>query len=394
MPVSEEQRISCSAALSTKSDTPDAMLEAIERSTVGLSGPADLTLVFYSIDHDADAIAEALARHCSDAARIGCCAESIVAGAREVEEGPAIVAWSARLPGVPLSPLHLEYGSEADEGSFVGWTPELLEPWPAGSVLLLLGEPFSFPADRFAHAFNEDHPGVPIVGGMASGANQRGSHRLILQDHVHESGAVGIRLGGNLRVETLVSQGCRPVGQPYVITKADGNLIFELGGKSALVQLQQLFQSLSANEREKMQQGLHVGRVINEYQERFGRGDFLVRNVIGADEASGAIAIGDWVRAGQTVQFHVRDAESADEDLRTMVGKATAATAPTAGALLFTCNGRGSRMFAAPNHDATVVSQAISCDALAGFFAAGEIGPVGGKNFLHGFSASLIVFGK
>lgn len=386
------QTLTCSAGLSTKKDTGHAIVEALDRADAALSGPADLTLVFFSIDHDAETISQVMAERRAESVRIGCSGESIVAGSREIEEGPALVVWSAQLPGVDLIPVHLEYSNEADNGDFSGWPDGLCEPWPAGSVLLLLGEPFSFPSDRFAAGFNEERPGVPIVGGMASGAQQRGAHRLILEDQVHESGAVGLRLSGNLRVRTLVSQGCRPVGQPYVITKADRNVIFELGGKSALLQLQQLFQGLPIEEREKMQQGLHVGRVINEYQDRFGRGDFLVRNVIGADQETGAIAVGDFVRAGQTVQFHVRDAQSADEDLRKLIEKASASTGPPGGALLFTCNGRGSRMFEVPDHDAKLVSQAIGNDAVAGFFAAGELGPVGGKNFLHGFSASLILF--
>ena len=212
---------------------------------------------------------------------------------------------------------------------------------------------------------------------------------MILNHTVYEQGAVGVRLHGPVKTRTVLSQGCRPIGQPLVITKADRNVIFELGGKRALDQLQELFDQLEPKEQEIVQRGIHVGRVIDEYKNRFDRGDFLVRNVIGADQQTGAIAIGDFVRPGQTIQFHIRDAQSADEDLR----HAFAAEKGTArGGLLFTCNGRGSRLFGEPHHDAGVVSRSLGDVPLAGFFAAGELGPVGRKNFLHGFTASVVIF--
>ena len=176
------------------------------------------------------------------------------------------------------------------------------------------------------------------------------------------------------------------------MTRANQNVIQELGGKPPLAQLQELFPSLTPAEKMLIQRGLHVGRVINEYQERFGRGDFLIRNVIGADPDSGAMAIGDYVRTGQTVQFHVRDAASADEDLSLLLSQQQSGASPPAGGLLFTCNGRGTRLFDQPHHDAALVRRFWNNLPLAGFFAQGELGPVGGKNFVHGFTASLVLF--
>ena len=206
-------------------------------------------------------------------------------------------------------------------------------------------------------------------------------------------GAVAVLVQGPVRISTVVSQGCRPIGRPFVVTKAERNVIRELGGRPPLAQLQELFAELSSDEQTLARQGLHVGQVIDEYRETFGRGDFLVRNVQGADPESGAIAIGDWVRVGQTVRLHVRDAASADRDLREALRAQADALgdAGAAGALLFTCNGRGSHMFDVPDHDATAIEDGLGVPA-AGFFAAGEIGPVGGRNFLHGFTATMAVF--
>jgi small ligand-binding sensory domain FIST len=233
---------------------------------------------------------------------------------------------------------------------------------------------------------------MTIVGGMASGASEPGGNGLLTADQVYHEGAVAVRIHGPVAIRSVVSQGCRPIGKHYVITKARQNIIQELGGKPAMTQLQELFAELTAEEQQLMQNGVHVGRVINEYQDQFERGDFLVRNVIGADPNSGAIAIGEYVRPGQTVQFHVRDASSADEELRELLATSRTKAGPAAGGLLFTCNGRGTRLFETPNHDAGVVTATLGSIPLAGFFAQGEIGPIGGRNFLHGFTASVVLF--
>jgi small ligand-binding sensory domain FIST len=178
-----------------------------------------------------------------------------------------------------------------------------------------------------------------------------------------------------------------------VITKAERNVIQELGGKPAYQRLIEVYATLATHEQAMLRRGLHVGRVVSEYQDKFEQGDFLVRNVMGVDQESGAIVLGDFVRPGQTVQFHVRDADTADGELKQMLStmKHAPGTTPR-GALLFTCNGRGTRLFSEPNHDAEAIGDALGNAPLAGFFAAGEMGPVGGRNFLHGFTASIAVF--
>jgi small ligand-binding sensory domain FIST len=201
-------------------------------------------------------------------------------------------------------------------------------------------------------------------------------------------GAVGAVLGPGVDLVTVVSQGCRPVGDPLVITKAEGNIIYELAGKPALERLQDVARALDDEDRQLLAQGVHLGRVIDESQPTFGPGDFLVRNVLGGDPSNGAIAVGDLVDVGSTTQFQIRDAASADDELHRMLEGRMAE-----GALVFTCNGRGSRLFGRPDHDAEVVAEHVPPRAVAGMFCAGELGPVGRKNFLHGFTASVVLFG-
>jgi small ligand-binding sensory domain FIST len=178
-----------------------------------------------------------------------------------------------------------------------------------------------------------------------------------------------------------------------IITKARDNIILELGGRSPLAQLQQLWNELTPRDQHLFQQGLHLGLVINEYQGDFQRGDFLVRNVLGLDRDSGALATNDLVRVGQTIQFHVRDAETADEDLHALLQiDLSAHERPPAAALAFTCNGRGRRLFTQPHHDARTIRTEAGPIPVAGFFAQGELGPVGGQNFIHGFTASVALF--
>jgi small ligand-binding sensory domain FIST len=389
---SEPLRCGCGASTNPQLDV--ALREAIAAARGELGGgQADLGVVFVSAAHGGS-IRPALelaadlvpARHV-----IGTTAEGVLAGDREYEAGPAVVVWLARLPGAWLEPVSLEYMQTPEGGSFAGWPERLSGEWPANAALVLLADPFSFPVDAFVKRMEEDHPGVPIVGGMASGGGQPGTNTLVAGPRTYDSGAVGVVVGGGVRVRPVVSQGCRPVGRPLVITKAQENLIVELGGVPALQRLREMYGDLDEVDRELVRSSLHVGRVASEYRDTFRRGDFLVRNVMGADPDTGVIAVGDLVRTGQTVQFHVRDAASADEDLRELLCGTPRPVSP-AGALMFTCNGRGSRLFAEPSHDARTLQDCLGPLPTAGFFAQGEIGPIGSRTFLHGFTASIALF--
>jgi len=383
------------SVLSELPDTAAAARDVAERGLAALGGTPDLTIVFASFQHQPsfDTLAKVLHDTLGTDCLLGCTGESILANEREIEEQPAIALWLARLPETTLVPMHLEFERTPEGGTFTGWHADLVDDWPEGSSLVLLGEPYSFPADVLLERMTDDQPRTTIVGGMASGGWGVGQNRLLLGGRAYDRGAVALVMHGRTRLRTVVSQGCRPVGRPLVVTKAEQNVILELGGLPALKQLQDIFGTLTAHEQGLFRHGLHVGQVINEYQDHFGRGDFLVRNVQGADPDSGAIAVGDFVRVGQTVQFHVRDADTADEDLAALLQQAKRnGAADCLGALVFTCNGRGTRLFDKPDHDARALAEHWPNVPAAGFFAQGEIGPVGGKSFLHGFTASIALF--
>jgi small ligand-binding sensory domain FIST len=315
----------------------------------------------------------------------GCAAESVLGPHREVEQDGAISLWAGHVG--PLVPLSLDaVPSESGEGLVLRGWPSRIPFTP--EALVLVGDPYSFPAEAFLHWVDAHHPGLRVVGGMASAARGPGGNRLALGTEVRTGGAVGALLGPGAEVTTLVSQGCRPFGDPVVVTRAEHNMLYELAGRPALEQVvAQARDSLSEEEMVLLETGgLHLGRVIDEHKEDFGRGDFLVRNVMGADRASGAIAVGEAMAVGTTVQFHLRDAATADEDLHALVHAEQADAA-----LVFTCNGRGTRLFGEPHHDVRVLTEHLGPIPMAGFFAAGELGPVGGHNFLHGFTASVML---
>jgi small ligand-binding sensory domain FIST len=396
------------AALSRDPSAESAVEQTCAAVLAELPGPADLVVAFLSADHAGKAalIARGICDRLGTSALIGCTGESIVGGAVEVEQEPALSLWAAKLPGAQLDLFQLEYARTADGGAFLGWPDALAggvaEPWPAESALLVLADPFTFPADALLERLNAEQPGIPVLGGNASAAHAPGENRLLLGPRELRQGAVVVRLAGKVRVRPIVSQGCRPIGTHYVITKAERNIIHSLGGRPPLPILQEIYDTLNVREQQMMRSGLHLGRVTNEYQSTFGRGDFLIRNVIGVDQDSGAITVGDYVRTGQTVQFHLRDAQTADEDLRHLLEEVatldsftpqarTSSNNPSRGALLFTCNGRGTRLFAEPNHDAAPLQQLLGPTPTAGFFAAGELGPIANRNYVHGFTASVAI---
>jgi small ligand-binding sensory domain FIST len=361
-----------------------AATEAVRR--LGGKEPA-LAVVFASahFSSQADAVLDAVHDAAAPRALIGCVAEAVVGPGWEVESEPAVSVWMASV-AADVRTFHCTFHRSGDDGTFSGWPDD---PAPA---YLVIADPYTFPAELLLRSINDR--AAFVVGGMASGGRAPGETRLFLDGDVVTSGAVGIALSGNVEVLALVSQGCRPIGRPLTVTRSEGNVIFELGGKAPLQRLQELYASLPEHDRALMSQGMLVGRVIDEYKTEFERGDFLVRGLIGADPNSGAIALGDSVGVGETIQFHVRDEASADEDLRATlkVARDSVGERRIAGGLLFTCNGRGSRMFSTPHHDAALIASELGNPPVAGFFCAGELGPIGGKNFVHGFTASMAIF--
>jgi small ligand-binding sensory domain FIST len=382
-------RLHFGAAVSTAPDHQQALDEAIPAATAALEGTPDLVVCFFSIEHApaASGIALSLSERLGTSAIVGCTAQGVIGEGRELEGTPGLALWVARLPGVDVRPFGLEVVAVPDGYGIAGWPS--IGPDEQATVVLL-ADPFSFPADRFLERLNEEQPGLPVVGGMASGGSGPGEHRLLCGTDVVDRGAVGVALVGAVDVRTVVSQGCRPIGSPYTVTRAEGNVVHELGGQPAIERLRQVVTGLSQRDQALIRGGLQVGQVIDEHKAEFGRGDFLIRGLVGADEETGAIAVGDQVELGQTLQFHVRDAAAAGEELELLLGPVPGWDPK--GVLLFSCNGRGRRFFGEPDHDAQRVAVATGQAPMAGFFAQGELGPVAKRNFVHGYTASLAVF--
>jgi small ligand-binding sensory domain FIST len=375
--------VAIGAGLSTAENPATAAHEAATEARLDSPQP-DLAFLFLSADHleDADAAAEAVRDVLDPKHLVGCVAGGVLARDRELEAGPGAAVWAGRLPGAAIESFHASVEVGDDGAATVTGVPELGdEP----SLVTLIADPFTFPIAPFLELLNDQRPALPLVGGP-TGGGRPGAQALVLDGHVYSEGALGTILSGP-SVATVVSQGCAPIGPDSVVTGAEGNVIVELAGRPPLQRLQEIVASLTPSEQLLAAQGLLVGLVIDENKAEYGRGDYLMRGLLGVDEETGAIAVGAPVRVGQTVRFHVRDARSADDDLR----RALAGT-KAAGALLFSCNGRGTNMFDTADHDVRVAAEALGSDALAGFFCGGEIGPVGGRAFLHGFTATLAVF--
>ena len=379
--------------LSTHAELGEAVTEVCAKIQETKTTPPDLTIVFVTHHHaDAwDQLAKWIHDRLSSQCLLGCSGESIVGTGIEVEDSPGLVVWCAWLPNSELTPFRIQFENTSEGGAIVGWPDALAGDWPDQAVVLMLAEPFSFPADYLLERINEDRVGVAVLGGIASGAASPGENRLFFGAEYVSDGAVGVVFDKSVSVTSVVSQGCRPIGDPMVITKAERNVIYELGGNSAWDQLQTLFNRLPTQEQLLVQNGLHIGRVVTEYQDRFEPGDFLIRNVLALDRETGSMTVADFVRAGQTIQFQVRDELTAHQDLEVLLKRKHKSFSAQA-ALLFTCNGRGSRMFSDPNHDAKTIANELGAIPLAGFFAQGEMGPVAGKTYLHGFTASLALF--
>ncbi|WP_067822249.1 FIST signal transduction protein [Actinomadura kijaniata] len=368
-------------------DLASAARSAVEQALAPLDAAPDLVCVFVAGD-DPDELEDAArvaAQAAGPAVLLGCSAGGVIGAGRGVEESSAVSAWAAVLPGARLEPFRLETLRAEDRLIVVGM-PEGQEDDVVG---VLLADPYSFPVDAFVERSGEAMPGLPLVGGMADGP-VRGSVRLFLNGEIHDSGAVGVVLGGEVTAATVVSQGARPIGPDMVVTRAEDNVLYELAGTPALDKLEQIVLGLPEEEQELAARGLLIGVAMDEYAEEHEHGDFLVRGVVGADTDSGAIAIGDVVEIGRTVRFQVRDSGAAEHDLAALLDRFDL---HVEGALLFSCNGRGRAMFPDSDHDAKILQQAFGAAGVGGFFAAGEIGPVAGRNHVHGFTASILAFG-
>ena len=377
--------------VSSAADPRDGAYSAAEDAEAGLGGqPPDVAVVFASGDHLSDpeetlaAVHEALA----PAALIGCGAGGVLGDGREVEGGTAVAVWAAALDGGVATPFHAT-AEPADGGLVVSGFPDL--DGAAGAILL--PDPMTFPTDALLRELSRRVAAVPLLGGVASARLQDGSPALFSGEDVVEGGAVGLRLD-DVEVLPCVSQGAAPVGPELTVTAGEGTVIEELAGRPAVLKLREVIEELDGRERGLLGGGLLLGLVLDTEKPDYVQGDFLVRGIVNVDEDTGAIAIGAPVRPGQVVRIHARDAASAARDLREALELRRTALggAPPAGALMFSCNGRGRGMFGVSHHDAALLETELDGAPAAGFFAAGEIGPVGGESFLHGFTATLAIF--
>jgi small ligand-binding sensory domain FIST len=377
--------------LSDAHDAATGAAEAALAAAQGLGGAeADLVLVFASGAHLADPETTLAAVHAelAPAALVGCGAGGVLGGGRELEGGTGVAVWAAALQGGEARAFHATVDRQDDIGVLDGM-PEI----GSGAAVIMLSDPYSFPTDAVLDGIAEAAPGVPVLGGLSSALSPLGAAALFVDDRVVEEGAVGVCLNG-VEILPCVSQGAAPLGREMTVTAAEDNIIYELAGRPAVQAIEETVAEMPLEERTLVAAGLLIGIVIDGGKPEYEQGDFLVRGVTGADPDSGAITVGAVVTPGEVVRLHARDARSAGEDLRRELRlRATAIGGQRpAGALVFSCNGRGQRMFGARDHDAALVQDELSGVPAAGFFAAGEIGPVGGRSFLHGFTATLAVF--
>ena len=406
---SDTGRLRFASAMSDSAHTPDALREVMDILHAQFaSDAADLILVFATMHHHAqlEKVCENLEATFGSRVTLGCTCSGVIGTLRELQDTPGLSVLVGVMPSASFtgfsyeqfdwpavldspSALRDSINTGGSGGGAAGAASQSSDP----RAILLLADPFSTPMVKLLPAFTEAFGPIPVFGGMASGASESGQNKLVLNGSAMRDGAVGLVIGGNIDVQTTVSQGCRPIGEPLVITRSKRNVVQELGGRKSLEVLRQIAASLSPADRELIQSnGVHVGRVINEYKSRFGRGDFLIRAMIGVDADDGYIAIGDpSVRTGQTIQFHLRDAESAENDFKMMLA-AQQVHGDAQGALLFSCTGRGHHLFENADPDAGMVYDALGDSPLAGFFCAGEIGPVGNQSYVHSHTACLAVF--
>ena len=325
---------------------------------------------------------------------IGSSGAGIIGGGQELEWVPAISVVAAHLPGVRLFPFavtpdEIELSSP---GGF--WVDKIGAAPQARPVFILIADPYTCDPSKLIAGLNATYRTRPIVGGLVSGGSEPGEHLVFLQTEVLREGAVGVAMTGNISMDTVISQGCRPIGRPYVVTKAEDNVVVELGGKPALAVLHHVLSGLPVEDRELAQQGsIFVGLVINELRPTFAPGDFLIRNIVGLDPDAGAIAVTDRVDVGQTLQFQLRDPATSRQELRRRLQRAQSPhLGPPAGGLLFNCTGRGKSLYGLAHQDVKTIQTVSGQLPIGGFFCSGEIGPVGGTNFLHGYTASLGLF--
>jgi small ligand-binding sensory domain FIST len=377
----------------------DAALEDVVAQTRAAFGdlPVDLAVLFVSNHYSADydRIPAALASRWPHRTLLGCSAGAVIGGGREIEGRPGIALTVGHLPDVAIESFALcDEELPGPDAPPAAWHAALgIEPAPP-PAFVMLADPFSMPIESLLAGIDYAYPRSTQIGGMASGARAPGGNVLWAGSRVTDGGAVGVALRGDIAVDTVVAQGCRPIGVPMAVTRCHRNLLLELDGKPPVQVIQELIPELPEADRRLLAQALFLGVVMDELLLEPRAGDFLIRNLIGVDPERGALAVGEHLRKGQTVQFHLRDARTSAGDLRAVLDRfaATPGATPARGALLFSCLGRGEYLYGSADHDSRMFRDRVGEVPLGGFFCNGEIGPVGGATRIHGYTSSFGIF--
>lgn len=376
--------------VSARPSLSEAIRETIAGVEAELEVEPDLVFIFASSDHAEryDEIPEQVARAFPRAVVAGCSARSVLGAGRELEDRPGLSLIAGLLPGVELQAFHLDPAS--------GRAPRELFPADpdASPHFVLLADPFTGQSEQIVQLLDTAFPSAVKVGGIASGGLQPGEDALFLGERTHRRGIVGVAISGDVEIDPIVAQGCRPIGQPLFVTRHEGNRIDELDGKPAVELLRALFAGLEPRDRELFRNSLFVGIVMRGDQTEYLQGDFLIRNLVGMDPEGGAIAVAADLSQAHVIQFHLRDARTSAQDLDaclTRYARAARATDPS-GALLFSCLGRGEGLYGEPDHDSRLFASRLGELPLGGFFCNGEIGPVGDRTYLHGYTSSFAIF--
>ena len=386
------------SALSENPSLEDAITECgvAIKTSIG-EEPLDLAVAFVSPHYEEsyDQVADLLAKELGAKHVLGCSGGGVIGNGQEVEQRAGLSITAAVLSNVDIKPFHLQVDRLPDmDAGPDNWEDLIGVTQDKDPHFVMLADPYSFPVNDLLVGLDYAFPRATKIGGLASGANRSGGNALFLDGEVLRTGCIGLALDGNITVDTVVAQGCRPIGEPMRISKSDRNMLIELEGKPPLEVLQGMVPALPQRDKELLGHSLFLGVVMDELIDNPSQGDFLIRNVVGMDKDTGGLAIGEMLKEGQLVQFHLRDAETSRDDLQAVLTRYATNHQENdiPGALLFSCLGRGQFLYGKANHDTDMFRDKLGEIPLGGFFCNGEIGPVSGTTFLHGYTSSFGLF--
>jgi small ligand-binding sensory domain FIST len=372
------------------------LVEVVYELTRDLPGQFDLGFLFLSNYDDVFALStyQGIQEKLFIKTLLGCCCYGVIADRKEIENTPAAVLLLATLPEVDISPFYHPAGSYDDLSKPEDWY-DFLNVYPNEKPqFIIFSDPLNTSLSVFLEAITHAYPDAPAFGGLVAAGEQLKSSCLLYNGQSFSEGLVGVFLKGNIHIETIVAQGCRPMGENYIVTSADENIVYELAGKPFYEILEEVLEKVSKEDRKLAEQAIFLGVAMDEYKHRMRQGDYVIRLVMGIDEETGAGILTDAISQGQTVKFHVRDSQAAEKELETLLlnHKQELLRKKPKGAMIVSCSARGIDLFGALGHDTRLIRESIGKIPLAGFFGAGEIGPVHGKNFLHGLTTVLGLF--